>query len=422
MSTGVRAGTHVIAADLESTAFNTQEADFDTEKLRFAAWDVSPGFKEAVIENSAVRVDLGEHPPGVGLQHQDSELGFTTYTQGLGTAAGDAVAATATAFSHLLAGCLGGSEALSTGSTASGTPTAIEVIETDDGNHADDTLVGFAGASGAVYVRPVGTYTTDTTTGVMDLLMALPSGDLPTASDVIYGGVNVQSAESSLQLIQGEVVGKNTAQTTDFLGAIGNFSIPEAGEGDAQTINFTFKPASFDRYQSTTQVAPAVARPLVNAGGEFLLGKFGNTAGLSLRFLRIGIELARTFVADPDASADSGLCGWVLTDQQTRITVHVPDAQSMPTGFTVTNFHDSFTSSDLTENDYHLLCNWGGRTAGKIFSLYFPRMHLVMPPEQVDIDGIAAQKLTFGLTQGQYDSATGQDSTSGVAKIWAAQH
>lgn len=419
MSTGARAGTHVLAVDHESTAFITEESDFDSVKLKTPIWDVGIGLKRQTIENQAVRVDLGEHPPGIGLQYPESELSLTTYTQGLGTAAGDAVAAVATAFSHLLASCLGGAEVLSTGSTASGTPTTIEVIETDDGNHADDTLVGFNVAStGKTYVRPVGSYTP--VLGTMDLLMEVPTA--PVATDVIYGGVNVQSAESSLFRLQGELAGKNTAQNYKFLGAVGNFTLPEMTEAEAQTIQFTHKMGKFTRYDSITQAAPALLKPLVNAGGEFLIAQFGATATTSLSLLRAGVDLARTYTADPDAGSDDGICGWVLTDQQTRITLHVRDTAAMPSGFTVSNYYSSFGSATLVENDYHLLLNFGGKTAGKIFSLYFPRIHLVGDPEAVEIDGIAAQKLTFALTQGQYSASDEQDDTTGVAKIWAAQH
>lgn len=423
MSTGARAGTHVLAIDHESTAFNTAEADYASAKLRMPVWDVNvAGLKHQAIENQAVRVDLGEHPPAIGVAHTESEHGFTTYTQGLGTAAGDATAATATAFTRALASVLGGTPALSTGSTASDTPSAsttTTVNEADADNHADDTLVGFALDNGDICVRPVGTYTSGAT-GVMDLLMALPSA--PTAGNVIYGGANVQSAESSLFVAQGEYTGKNTAQNYKWFGSVGNFSLPETAEGEPQTISFTYKTGNFTRYDSLTQVAPSILRPLVAAGGEYLIAKFGETATTCLSLLRIGIDTARTYAADPDACADTGISGWVLTDQQTRITVHVRDTASMPSGFSVSNYFSSFGSATATENDYHLLLNFGQKTAGRIFSLYFPRIHLVMEPEPVEIDGIAAQKLTFGLTQGQYDSASAQDDTSGVAKIWAAQH
>ena len=318
---------------------------------------------------------------------------------------------------------LGGSQVADTGSTvaavsgftAGDNDTGDAVKETDAANHADDTLVAFVDDNGDVRVRPVGTYATDT----MTLLMNLPSA--LSAGNVIHGGVNIQSAEDSLFVIQGELLGKNTAQHYDFMGSVGNFSLPEMTEGDAQTIQFTHKIADFARYQSGTQAAPSILRPLVNAGGEFLIAKFGKHTGTNLDLLRVGIETARTYAADPDANATIGICGWVLTDQQTRITLHVRDTATMPSGFSVSNYFSSFGSNTATENDYHLLLNWGRKVAGRIFSLYFPRIHLVMEPEPVDIDGIAAQKLTFALTQGQYDSAASQDDTTGVAKIWAGQ-
>lgn len=419
MATGARAGTHVLAVDHESTAFNTAESDFDSVKLRTPTWDVSTGMKRQAIENSAVRVDLGEHPPGLGLQYPESEVGFTTYLQGLGTAAGDGVTAARNAFSTLMASCLGGTPTLSTGSVATGTPTTLEVIEADLDAHADDEIAGFE-VGGLVYARPIGTY--DSGTGTCDLLMALPSA--PVADDVVYGAVNIKSAETSLFRMQGQLAGKNTAQNYKFYGCVGNFSLPESTEAEAQSVNFTYQMGKFTRYDtldSGVHVAPSVLRPLVNAGGEFLLAKFGQTATTSLSLLRIGVELARTYTADPDAGDDSGLCGWVLTDQQTRITLHVRDTATLPTGISASNYYSAFGSATLSENDFHLLLNFGKKTPGSICSFYFPRIHMVNDPEPVDIDGIAAQKLTFALTQGQYGDASQQDDTSGLAKIWFAQ-
>lgn len=405
MATGARSGTHVLSVAVE-TAFNTENSPFTVQSL--ATWDLGPGLKNQPIENQAVRVELGEQKPGLGITHPDSELTFSTYVAGLGTAAGDATAATATAMTTLIAGCLGGTPAASTGSTvkAASSPTTTSVAETDAANHAANTLVGFQKPDGTVEVRPVAGYATDT----MTLLMALSSA--PDEGDVIYGGMNVKNVESSLTTIQGQAVGKNTAQNYKLYGSVGNFTLNEAAESEAQTLSFSLKAGSFTRYESLTQTAPTLSRPLVNAGGEYQIAKYGNTAGDALDLMRVGIDLGREYTADPAANDSDGLCGWVLTNQQTRITLLVRDTETMPTGFSVSNYFSSFNDTDETENDYHILLNFGQKVAGKIFSIYIPRCHLIMQPDPVDMDGIMCQKLTFALSQ----------DSSITNKIWIAQH
>lgn len=405
MATGARSGTHVLSVAVE-TAFNTENSPFTVQSL--ATWDLEPGLKNQPIENQAVRVELGEQKPGLGITHPDSELTFSTYAAGLSSAAGDGVAATATALTTLIAGCLGGTPAASTGSTvkAASSPTTTSIAETDAANHAANTLVGFAQDDGTIEVRPVAGYSTDT----MTLLMALSTA--PSEGNVINGGMNIKNVETSLSTIQGQAVGKNTAQNWKFYGSVGNFTLAEAAESEAQTLQFSFKAGSFTRYESLTQTAPTLARPLVNAGGEYLIGKYGSTATSTLDLMRVGIDLGREYTADPAANDSDGICGWVLTNQQTRITLHVRDTESMPSGFTVTSYFGSFNDTDETENDYHILLNFGQRVGGKILSIYIPRCHLVMQPEQVDMDGIMVQKLTFALSQ----------DSSITNKIWIAQH
>ena len=359
------------------------------------------------IDNQAVRTFLAEHEPGLGLVHPSSEPGFSCYVQGVGgTGAGNSVAAALNAFSHILGACLGEAPVTSTGSTATGTPTATSVTETDDGNHAANSIVPFQGNSGSVYPRPIAGYST----GAMTLLMALPAGDLPTASDVIYGAVNVAMDEDVSHVIQGEFLGRNSAQSFEYYGAVGNFSLPEAGPGEAQTCSVSLKIADYASGVATSQTSPANSRPTVAAGGEFLIAKFGETATKNLSVLNASLELGRTYEADPDPNSDMGLCGWIVTDQQTRLTLHVKDADTPPSEFTGTTYR-ALWGSGGDENDFHVLLNFGRKTAGKLFSVYIRRCHLVQEPELVDLGGIMCQRLVFGLSQ----------ELSAEDGIWVAQ-
>jgi len=403
MATGTRAGTHVVAVLEESTAFNTKEAAFDANKKRLASWDLNPNFIRQAVENQAVRADLGEHKPGLGLQYVDSELSFSAYVEGLETAAGDGVTPTATFQSHLAGASLGGTPAASTGSLT-GVATSVSSVQEDLADeHAERSLVAFGVvADGKVYMRPVGDYTTD----VMTLLMELPTAPATAGGDIIYGGFTVKTAETALYIIQGEVLGKNDAQSYEFFGCLGNFSIPEASPSEAQAIAYTLKPASATRPTGITQIAPTQSRPLVAAGGEFLIANHDSATTKQLDVLRIGLETGRTYAPDPLANDDSGICGWVNTDMQIRITLTVRDVDTPPAGGAATWYDAWGSNTPDTDNDFHILSVWGQRLAGRLFGVYAPRCHLVAEPETAEVDGLAAWKLTFGVTQGPHSTPT----------------
>jgi hypothetical protein len=408
--TASRWGTFSAAFDAETTAFATIEADFAAEKLRIPCWDFSVELKHQAIENQAVRVDLGEQLPGIGLAYPESAASFTTYVEGLAAAA-PTTAPDPTAFSHLLAASLGAHGTAGAGSTikAASSPTATSVAETDAASHAENSLVAFQMPDGTVEVRPVGAYATDT----MALLMALSGA--PDEGDIIYGGINFALTEDGpLAKIQGEAIGKNTAQNYRFLGCVGHMTLNEHSSREAQTVSWRLQAADFTRYESVAQVAPELILPAVAAGGEFLIGKYGSTATVSLDWLRVSVEPAREYTAHEAAGSAIGIQDWVLTGAALRVTIHVLDVDEVPAAFTPTTYFGGFNSSDIAEKLFHLLLNFGGKVAGEICSFYFPRLHQLGEPEPVELDGVAAQKITFAATQG----ATANGSS---AKIWALQ-
>lgn len=403
MSNGFRGGTHVAGVLEETTAFGVKEAGFDAGKKKLATWDVSPGFKRQTHENQSVRSDLGEHPVAWGVKHTDSELSFNAYLESLDSAAGDGVAAASNAFTFLLAMCLGGTIAVSTGSTVNGTPTptTTAVTENDSGNHAANTLVPFTTSAG-VEVVPISTYSS----GAMTLLCALSAA--PAADSVVYGASTIKTDNAANFIGQGEVIGRHATENYEFFGAVGNFSMPEVAANEPQTIAFTIKCATYDDNITETQAAPTVNRPTVSAGGKFQIGKYGNTAMTDLKFLNASIELGRTYTADPDTNTEMGICGHVVTDQQIRVTLHVHPNQTVPTGMSGSNWRALCDSE--TDNDFHILLSYGRKTAGDTVTFYLKRGHIVEEPELTDIDGIAALKLVIGARQG-----------SGEDQLWVGQ-
>lgn len=411
MAVGSRSNQGVLSV-LEETSFLTKDGSFEANKLSLPTWNLnSAALRNASIENQAARnADLGKHEAGLGLG-LDSTYSFSTYAFGLGTAAGDGDTPTTPAMGHLLGACLGGSPTAVDGDTvkAASSPTTTSVPQTTAGNLAARRFLAHNDGTNT-YVRPILSYAMDTAT----LALALPAA--PDPGDVLNGQVSiVQSEDAMAHVLQGDLLERNTTDAAkaawmyEFFGSVGNFTLPEVGVAEAQTIDFEMRVGRFTRYNQKSRTAPTSRRPLHAAGGEYLLAKYGNTAGLALKFLNIGVSLGRTYTPDPDANSQYGLQGYVLTDQDTSVMVTVHPDQSMPTGFTAANFVEAFQLGS-SENRFHLMCAFGKRTAGGIFALYFPCLQLNGEPENVDINGLQAWKLTFSLVAG----------TAGEQKIWAA--
>jgi hypothetical protein len=412
MATGVRV-TSVFSCLEEHTAWLTEEADFESVKQKIPTWNVSTNLQNAPIENQASRAaDLGKHEAGIGLPFDESSIGFSTYCYGYGSALGngDSPVIDTCVMAQLMGACLGGAPTGVDGTTvkAATSPTTTSVAETAAGNNFAGSFIAWkSGAS--TYLRPIGTYAIDT----MTLLMALPSAPAP--ADVLNGLVSVIMTEDAMaHVLQGDVLKRNTTdaakagQMYEYFGAVGNFTLPEVGVAEAQTIDFELKVGRFTRYNQKARTAPASTRPTVTAGGEFLLARFGTTATTALRFLNVSVSPGRSYIPDPNANSAYGINGWVLGDQDTVVTVTVHDDQAVPSGFTATNFPALFASGGA-ENRFHLLLSYGNKVAGKIFALYFPALQLEREPEDIDMGGLTAWKLTFSLVSG-----------NGEDQIWCA--
>jgi hypothetical protein len=323
---------------------------------------------------------------------------FSTYAESLATPAGDGITPTVSVFADLIGATLGEAPHTSTGDLVAATsaPTTVQVEEATPGSHALGDLVGFGFSDGRVEVRPCNGYAA----GVMDLAMALTAApdDTPASEDTIYGSVQIDEIEEINHTVQGQIVGENTAQSWRIRGGVNNLTWEEATEQEAQTMSHTLKVASFDPNQAgLTQDSPAVQRPLVNAGSEYLLARYGETVAVPLCLARVSFETGREYNPVPCAHDNlDGIQGWILTGPPSyTFTIHVFDDQALPTGGSTTTWYDVFGSDDETENQFHLLINSGQQIPGRVFSIYGRKLYLAMDPEPVSIDGLGAFKLTF---------------------------
>jgi hypothetical protein len=418
MATSVRSGT-ARAATLRETSWLVKDGSFDANKNLCVAWDVNTSLKHQSIENQAAKVvDLGKHANGFGLAHPESQVSWSSYLYGQGTAKDGTtgnIIPTIPITMQQVAACLGfvpkllDADLVDDGSTT----TSVILKETNTNFLANDGT-GFIcvqdNTNGLIaHLRPVLNYNSGTKTATLG--MALPAA--PTEDRICYGlCYGEMSEEANTYIIQGEVLKRNSTDPTkagqmyEFFGAVGNFSLAEVGVAEAQTIAFTYNVGAFTRYNPKTRSAPLSQRPKVSAGGAFLLAKTGNTAVTELKFLNVGVEVGREYTPDPRSNEVEGIGGWVLQSQDTMITLHVHDDQALPAGFSAANFPDAFKTG---ENNFHLLLAFGNKKPGDIFGFYFKNIQMEGEPEDADINGLQCWKITFSLCAG-----------GGEDKIWVA--
>lgn len=412
---GTRTGTGVLSI-LPSTPANilTKDANFESLKKQIPTHDLSVNLKHANIENqSSKQADLAPHEDGVGLTYTDSEISWGVYAEGLGTTYGNGDTAESNALIDTLASCLGGAPVLSTGSIINdggGAHTTTSVIESSSiGAHGAKQFLAIEDANGKIHLRPILTYGAG---GEMGLGFALPA--VPVDGKIAYGIPTVLMDETVNVLLQGDVLKRNTlnplkaAQNYEAFGGAGTFSIAEAAVNEAFKIQFKHRFARHTRYNAKERIAPLSGRPLALAGGEFLLGKYGNTTPTYLRFANYGIELGRVYVPDPDANSEFGIGGWIVSAQDTVITLYVHDDQAMPAGFTAANFHEAWKMGG-NQNLWHLQLASGQRWLQRVFGLYFPALRLAEEPSDAEMGEIQCTKLVFKLVS----------QLGGISKIWA---
>jgi hypothetical protein len=403
--TQVRTATHVLSFQPED-AYNVENASFVADRLFLGTWDFDLSqLKKGEVENQVVRADLGENQPGIGLASDNGSLNFNTYPQGLGGGgAGDTVVPTKNAFTHLLESCLGAVAVLHTGSKVKGasTTTATAVFEDVPDAHAANGVLVIederTGRTGRVICRPYNTYATDE----MTLLMGLPAAQVSAVvagTTVIYGCAVVNLNETGSVSLQGDALGARTTQNANYYGAVFNMSIAEVGVGEAPVCAFEGKIGSFERAPVRTRTSVDSQRPLVLAGGEMLLAKFGNVTATELKNMRFAFTLGREYTREA-AQNDDGIGGWVLTNQTTELTVYVDENSGVPTGFTGTDWFQIWEDTADSTSRLHFFVTLGQARPGLVAGIYLPKIHLKREPEHADMNGVNLLRLVFGITQG----------------------
>lgn len=412
---GIRDNDQVLSL-VRGTTWDTYEASFDTVKLPIPVIDLDASeLKQNAVENEEVKYDFGEGEPGRGTKWQESTLTWGMYPTGVGDVAAtpgalDGETPTETGLGVALAASLGGDLTHSTGSLAAVGSTTTQFVEASAGNHGAEQMVGFVDpATDKAYIRPCISYATDTG----DLAFELPF--TPGAGDTILGTTTILNTEDADVALQGDIVGRASQRSAQFKGGVANFEMPETDIGSAQRINFTAKIGDFNRPYTPASGGrpdPGTTRARFAAGGEFLLGKYGETTPLELKFLRVAINLNREYEVEPlanDYDVD-GFGGWLPVSQSLEITLYVHHNASVPSGFTGADYWELWTSGG-EENHFHLLTAWGQKKIGKIMGLYFPTLQMTQYPMETSVGRTAALQLKFNARTGENHGNNG--------KVWA---
>lgn len=382
--------------ELEEEADFADETDLFTgseSRVRIWGLDVS-SLNNEWIDDQSYQVGGGARPKIRGVSHNNIAVPFSTYAEGLGTAAGDGVAAAATGVTKLLASCVQRAPILTTGSVAAAGATTTSVTEADSGSHAVSGGIGIMAAAlpdGTVKARPY-TYATATAT----MLMAYPYA--PAEDAVLYGAAVLPylykwSGAAGYSLAC-RFLGADKHQHRKILGSVGTFSIPEVGAAEVPQLDFSMKAATFeDLLEGLARVSPGYSPGQILAGSECIIAAHGQTAGASLCPKRIGFDLSAGYLPDECLHQATGIAGWIRDKTPPQITVTVPHDAATPAGLTsaATTYRDSLRA--ITDQ-YHVLLNLSSGGPGKSLSVYFPRC-LLQAVEPVEVGEMDGQALTF---------------------------
>lgn len=391
--------------------FNTEDAAFATNAKTIRVGNVSASVDYEAIEDSRYTSDLGEHQRIKGLAHPSSSFSFDTWAEGLGTATTDGVAATNNAISWLGAAVFGAAPVLSTGDQVAAAPTdAANFSEDLNGEHGVGQLVA-VGLSTGIEVRPITAYSAAAITLGMNLSAT------PAENDDLYGGANLQWTDNpaTFHTVQCRLVDRASDDLNKKLrGMAGSLSLSEQPPNQPQMLSWSFNLGSFADDYSDTQSEPTPTRPTVLAGGQFLIAKEGTErAYTEISYGSIGVNFNASYNAVPDPNDSTGIQAW-HRDKGGRweVTVHLPHDHNPNTTLSTTNdtWREIWRDGTVDENAFQMLLQYGS-TAGSIFALWF-RSLILVGWEEVELDGIASQKLTFARKTGTYYSQSAANDSN----------
>lgn len=348
---------------------------------------LSHNFIEVSLPDESVRIDRGSHVPIRGPK-STTVYSFQHYASGLGTAAGDGVAAVGTPFGAYLESGFG-TEILDTGVLTSGTPTDIS-ITIASATITTNTIAGFdLGASTGIVWRPV------TVSGsVLTPWYALPSA--PATGAIVYGAASYQWLDQVLlaESMQAEITTEHADTVYLALGCyptrfeLGN-AVPgglpmwtvnnvvtdysqESGGGSPAHV----APASKEAYMAQfVEIVPNAAFPIAYSAAN------------RRKLRNLTVTLDRALVGEPDPNASQAVCGWEDAGAQVtniQFTISVDDA-----------WRAAWTNGTEYTCIFHL-----GRTPAFASVLAFRQVHLTEHPTDGDEGGVMTINGTFGDTAG----------------------
>jgi hypothetical protein len=394
MPAGIRANTHRLAIEAE-TAFGIENAV--PAPIEMMAWDITGPPQRAILEDQSTRQSLGENPPTLGLPSEAGELSFKTYAMGIGSVAGDAVAPAKNQVTDCLSAVCGSASVGTQNTPALAASTSTKVLIAAAAGYADGGFYAVpfqvAGSSKA-HVRPCTYASADDSLNLLIALPGAPDPGPPTA-DRVWGCRHVQMSQNPTFSLQGNIIGGHPNDSWSFLGVGGgNLTIEAASPSEAQTLSFDYMVADFESPDGSAQTSPEhIHAFLPSAGGSFLMAHESSTVPFALDYLKVGIETGREYVKNPAANHQSGLQGYYLTDQITRVNLVVRINDPVPTGSTGTTWREIFENQEL----FNFVFSWG-RVPGKIFSIAARNFVLMEDPAPSEEDGIATFGLVFGAS------------------------
>jgi hypothetical protein len=363
----------------------------------------------SAVEDPAYTVDGGTHEEVVGVSHTNVAVPLSLKQEGLQAVAADAAPAVATAQTLAISTAMGQVETLTTRSKVTAADASSSTEDQNDGHlpGGGDGTIGIAAfaraADGTIHSRP---YTYDAATDKMTHLMALPNPQA--VDDIIYAGALMQYVErpdfsSSPPSASVRFLGNSQKQNRSIQGVVSQIAVPEHGPQDVPMLDFTLAAMGQQRNVSftangrvaTARTNPTNPRGRVFAGGEILIGAYGQTDYISVAG-RISWNIRRDgWLPYEDGNNGDGISSWDSGKGNIDVNIILDESidPSVLTGITQTSFYDCWKTGGA-ESLFHIFYSSGQAVAGAGQDWYFPAVRLLKPPD-AEANEQAARNLPF---------------------------
>lgn len=350
------------------------------------AWDVQPTFAREKLENQAAKQRRGTFAPAAGSE-KVSGVAFSTYAEGLETAAGDGVTASQTTLGQLFEASVG-TEVLGTGTT----------IDTSGGNVLTPTVVDASGIGAHTWVgfdfddttdairwRPVRSKASE----VLTLVYGLPNASAD--ADVVYSSASYQMVDQLPEASSKQFRRTATRQDRNYVlnGCLaGSLAMPSVAPSAEPILNWDFRATNATKDGSSTlePVDPPSPGPLLST--EFAIIPYGTTtysANYQYDYYSVEWALDNGLVERPGPHNASGVSMW-----------DTPAGGALT--FTATLPADDKWKDSFAAKDEFSILFCGSRVAGQFFGLWIDRVHIDDEPQDTDNDGILTTTVVFALS------------------------